>query len=52
MEEIAHTNKEFYLLAEAFWPGPLTMVLPRKDVVPDVTTGGLDTVAVRCPKTP
>lgn len=50
VEEIAHTNKEFYLLAEAFWPGPLTMVLPRKDVVPDVTTGGLDTVAVRCPK--
>lgn len=37
------------LLAEAFWPGPLTMVLAKKDTVPDVTTGGLDTVAVRMP---
>ena len=36
-------------LAEAFWPGPLTMVLPAKDIVPKRTTGGLDTVAVRCP---
>ncbi len=38
-----------YALAEAFWPGPLTMVLPARDVVPKRTTGGLDTVAVRCP---
>jgi len=36
-------------LAEAFWPGPLTMVLPARDIVPRRTTGGLDTVAVRCP---
>ena len=36
-------------LAEAFWPGPLTMVVPRLPVVPDVTTGGLDTVGVRLP---
>ena len=36
-------------LAEAFWPGPLTMVLPAKDIVPKRTTGGLSTVAVRCP---
>ena len=41
--------KEAYLLAEKFWPGPLTMVLPAKDCVPKRTTGGLDTVAVRCP---
>lgn len=40
---------EAYLLAEKFWPGPLTMVLPAKDCVPKRTTGGLDTVAVRCP---
>ena len=32
-----------------FWPGPLTMVFPKSDIVPDVTTGGLDTVAVRMP---
>ena len=36
-------------LAEAFWPGPLTMILPKADVVPEETTGGLDTVAVRMP---
>lgn len=38
-----------YLLAEHFWPGPLTMVLPAKDCVPKGTTAGLPTVAVRCP---
>ncbi len=38
-----------YALAEKFWPGPLTMVLPAKDIVPRRTTGGLSTVAVRCP---
>ena len=43
---------EAYRLAEAFWPGPLTMILKRKDMVPDVTTAGLDTVAVRCPDHP
>lgn len=36
-------------LIEAFWPGPLTMVFPKSDIVPDVTTGGLDSVAVRMP---
>lgn len=36
-------------LADAFWPGPLTMILKRADVVPLATTGGLDTVAVRLP---
>lgn len=40
-----------WLLAEHFWPGPLTMVLPVKDCIPQSTTAGLDTVAVRCPKT-
>ena len=38
-----------YALADAFWPGPLTMVLPARDIVPKRTTGGLDTVALRCP---
>ena len=38
-----------YKLAEAFWPGPLTMVLPAKPCVPKETTAGLPTVAVRCP---
>lgn len=39
-------------LAENFWPGPLTIILPKSDRVPDCVTGGLDTVAVRCPKHP
>lgn len=38
-------------LAERFWPGPLTMVLPVKPCIPRRTTAGLDTVAVRCPQT-
>ena len=41
--------REAYLLAEKFWPGPLTMVLPARDNVPKRTTVGLSTVAVRCP---
>lgn len=41
-----------YTLAERFWPGPLTMILPRRDNVPLRTTGGLDTVGVRCPDHP
>lgn len=36
-------------LADAFWPGPLTMILKKQDIVPMETTGGLDTVAVRLP---
>lgn len=39
-------------LAESFWPGPLTLVLPRKKIIPDLVTAGLDTVAVRCPAHP
>jgi len=39
-------------LASKFWPGPLTMVLPRSERVPDVVTAGLDTVAVRMPSHP
>lgn len=39
-------------LAERFWPGPLTLVLPKKPSVPDETTAGLDTVAVRIPSHP
>ncbi|MBR2949172.1 MAG: threonylcarbamoyl-AMP synthase [Lachnospiraceae bacterium] len=38
-----------YKLAEAFWPGPLTMILKKADIVPQETTGGLATVAVRFP---
>ena len=44
-----HIPEAAYRLAEFFWPGPLTMVLPAKDIVPKCTTAGLPTVAVRCP---
>ena len=39
-------------LMDAFWPGPLTMVFPKADIVPEKATGGLDTVAVRFPSHP
>ena len=39
-------------LAAAFWPGPLTIILPKSDRIPRETSGGLDTVAVRCPSHP
>ena len=34
-------------LAEKFWPGPFTMVLPKRDIIPEIVTAGLETVAVR-----
>ncbi len=50
MERFCHDiPEEAYLLAEKFWPGPLTIVLPARDIVPKRTTGGLNTVAIRCP---
>ena len=37
------------LLAERFWPGPLTLLLPKRNIIPDLVTSGLDTVGLRCP---
>lgn len=51
-EPYAITNDTYYRLAEKFMPGPLTVILPKKDTVPLSVTGGLDTVAVRCPAHP
>jgi L-threonylcarbamoyladenylate synthase len=45
-------NDDAHTLAEAFWPGPLTMVLPRQAHVLDEVTGGRDTVAIRVPRHP
>ena len=39
-------------LAQAFWPGPLTLILPRGPRVPDLVTAGLSTVAIRMPRHP
>ena len=41
--------EEAYKLAEAFWPGPLTMILKKKSNVPEIVTAGGKTVGVRCP---
>ena len=40
------------ILADAFWPGPLTLVLPKSNVIPDIVTSGLDTVGLRVPSHP
>lgn len=42
-------SEDMRVLMDKFWPGPMTMIVRRKDIVPDVTTGGLDTVGVRLP---
>jgi len=51
-EQIAFTSPLYYVLAERFMPGPLTVIMPKKDCIPDEVTGGLGTVAVRCPEHP
>ena len=53
MERVAKTIPEqAKKLADAFWPGPLTMIVWKSDAVPSATTGGMDTVAVRMPNHP
>lgn len=49
---VCEIPKKAVKLAEAFWPGPLTMIFKKAAIVPDQTTGGLDTVAVRMPSHP
>ncbi len=51
-ERYAVTNDTYYKLAKTFMPGPLTVILPKKDTIPLSVTGGLDSVAVRCPSHP
>ena len=51
-ETIAYVPPIYYKLAEKFMPGPLTVILPKRSNIPDGVTGGLDTVAVRCPAHP
>jgi L-threonylcarbamoyladenylate synthase len=47
LERLAIPNSLAIRLAERFWPGPLTMVLPRSDLVPEIVTSGQSTVALR-----
>lgn len=51
-DKYAYTNDTYYKLAKSFMPGPLTVVLKKKDIIPSTVTGGLETVAVRCPSHP
>ncbi|MBQ8331389.1 MAG: threonylcarbamoyl-AMP synthase [Clostridia bacterium] len=51
-ERYAVTNETYRRLADAFMPGPLTVILPKRESIPSAVTGGLDSVAVRCPSHP
>lgn len=51
-ETLAVFNDEARALARAFWPGPLTLVLPKRSLVPGIVTAGLDSVAIRVPRHP
>ena len=47
-EKYAFVCEEYHKLAKAFMPGPLTVILPKKDCIPDTVSGGLDSVGIRC----
>ena len=49
---VTEMPKELFSLAEKFWPGPMTVILPKSRLVPKETSGGLDTVAIRMPSHP
>ena len=49
---ISEIDTRVYALAEKFMPGPLTLLLPRKDIIPDLVTSGLENVAIRIPQHP
>ncbi len=47
---VAEVPEKVRIMAEKFWPGPLTMIMKKSNIIPNETSGGLDTVAVRMPK--
>ncbi|MBR9844757.1 MAG: threonylcarbamoyl-AMP synthase [Algicola sp.] len=49
---VSYIPEKAQYLADAFWPGPLTLVLPKNSTIPDVITAGKNTVAVRIPNHP
>ena len=51
-EKIAYNNSLYYKLAAKLMPGPLTIILPKKEIIPNEVTAGLDSVAIRCPVHP
>jgi len=52
LDQLAETNPAVEKIARAFWPGPLTIVLPKKPTVPDLVTSGRPSVAIRMPRHP
>ncbi|MBE7042706.1 MAG: threonylcarbamoyl-AMP synthase [Ruminococcaceae bacterium] len=51
-EIVSHVSEQAKLLMERFWPGPLTLIMPKNENIPDEVTAGLSTVGVRFPKHP
>lgn len=49
-KEYAFVCDEYKRLAKAFMPGPLTVIMQKRDCIPDTVTGGLDSVGIRCPE--
>ncbi len=52
LDDLCEVPRLAHPLMEAFWPGPLTLLMPRKETIPDAVTAGLDTVAMRMPSHP
>ncbi|MBQ7603729.1 MAG: threonylcarbamoyl-AMP synthase [Clostridia bacterium] len=48
-EIYCYTGEMFYRISEKFMPGPITVIMPKKDIIPDTVTGGLRTVGIRVP---
>ena len=46
---VKSVTKEAEIVMDKFWPGPITIILNKKDIIPKRTSGGLDTVAIRMP---
>ena len=51
-DSVAYTNPLYFALAKKFMPGPLTVILKKRDCIPSTVTAGMETVAIRCPSNP
>ena len=49
LEKYTYPNNMAYKLADAFWPGPLTIILPKKEIIPTIVSANLESVAIRLP---
>ncbi len=49
---VSYISPDLTKLAQRFWPGPLTLLMEKQPIIPDLATSGLDTVGIRCPKHP